>query len=252
MNKVFSNTVLRNPWLSFVYALMILNGVLMGLYFSGSALMQSIIVPTVSGLDEGSWREFGLLEMLQNVFLISILSLLIYALINQKERIDKVLYLLALMVFTFLFLEEIDYGLHYYELYSGELMHDKPRNWHNQISANGDQNTRKIKRITDGLMVLVFVFLPLLSKLTIKGRSLKGYAFVPVNYFIYALISAVVLSKLAHTLDDAGFGVINGAQGKLASNISEFRETSIYYICVLYMLQLVSCPSLFSKCKTND
>jgi len=73
-----------------------------------------------------------------------------------------------------------------------------------------------------------------------------------VLHFLSAVLIAVLLSKLAHFLNDSGFGIINGVEGKLDNNISEFRETSMYYIYVLYALQLVSKPSLFLSSQLND
>ena len=245
MNQYFDQVVMRKPFFFFGFVLMGINVLLMSFYFSGNSLFQSLIVPTLTGLDQNSWREFGLLEMLQNVFLIILLVILIYGLIRQEKVLDKGLYIFAVFVFTFLFLEEIDYGLHYYEFVTGDRLQVDQRNWHNEVGADGHQNTRKIKRFSDFLMVITFFLLPLLSLIKPLGRRLSRFNFVPVIYFSMSVVLTLILSKVAHYFNDAGFAIVDGVQGKLDNNISEFRETSIYYIYILYALQLVRKPSLF-------
>ena len=48
----------------------------------------------------------------------------------------------------------------------------------------------------------------------------------------------VVLSRVAHLLDDTGLSHINGSPGNLENNILEFRELNIYYIFLLYFAEL--------------
>lgn len=247
MTRYFDDVISKKPLLFFVCVLVSFNVVFIAMYFSGNAFLQNLIVPQMLSLDEGSWREFGLLEMLQNVFLLGVLFIFGYALIVKTSWVDKGLYFVALCVFTFLFLEEIDYGLHYYEWVTGELLHDQPRNWHNQNGEDGHQNTRKVKRIADILMVLVFVLLPLLNLIKPVNKVLGRYVFVPVTWFVGMAVLALVFSKLAHWFDDGGFAIINGVEGKMHNNISEFRETSIYYVYLLYALQLVGRDKLLSR-----
>ena len=247
MNRYFDDVVSKKPVLFFVAILVSFNAVLMAMYFSGSAFLQNLIVPQMIGLDEGSWREFGLLEMLQNIFLLALLFIFAHAIFKKDSWVDKGLYFLAFCIFTFLFLEEIDYGLHYYEWITGDLVQDRPRNWHNQVAENGHQNTRKIKRAADALMIIVFVLLPLLNLIKPVNKALSRYVFVPVTWFLGMAVIALVFSKLAHWFDDGGFAIINGVEGKMHNNISEFRETSIYYIYLLYALQLVGRDKLLSR-----
>lgn len=46
---------------------------LIGMYFSGIAWLQSVVAPTVPGMQAYSWREFGILEWPQNLLLLGIL-----------------------------------------------------------------------------------------------------------------------------------------------------------------------------------
>lgn len=55
---------------------------------------------------------------------------------------------------------------------------------------------------------------------------------------IPTVMLTVLLSWLAHALDDAGLAVIDGVPGNLEKNISEFRELNIYYLFLLYAAEL--------------
>jgi len=246
MDRYFNHFILGKPALYFFYILIGFNLVSIGLYFSGISLLQQIIVPTIPHLHEASWREFGLPEILQNVFLLAIIAILFCAAIKKTARLDKCLYGFATLAFLFLFLEELDYGIHYYEIITGDLTHGGARNWHNQSGDDGKQNAGKIKKVLDAATILLFVLLPLISRLKWLKSISSRTVVVPVGYFVGAIVIAVILSKFAHKLDDAGYGVINGIQGQLHNNISEFRETSMYYIYLLYALQLVSKDRLFN------
>ncbi len=47
------------------------------------------------------------------------------------------------------------------------------------------------------------------------------------------------------TTKDNGFGIINGSSGFLGGNVSEFRETTSYYIYLLYAIQSNVCLNYF-------
>jgi len=247
VNRYFDNVILEKPFTFFVLILAVMNTIFIMLYFSGNAFLQSIMVPSIPSLEKNSWREFGIMEMLQNVLLLILISLLVYGMVKARSWIDRILYCLAILVFTFLFLEEIDYGYHYYEIITGDLIQDQPRNWHNQQAADGHQNTRKVKRLADAMTLFVFVLLPLLCLIKPIKEWIGTRNFVPTIHFVGVVFLAIVFSKIAHGLDDAGFGMVNGIEGELHNNISEFRETSTYYVYILYVLKLISRDSLFSR-----
>jgi len=251
MKHYFDSHISTKPLLFFITILIVMNGFLMALYFSGNAFLHSIIVPEMSSLESNSWREFGLLEMIQNALLIAIIIILFSGVRKSHNRFDKALYFLGMCAFTFLLLEEVDYGLHYYELVTGEVDPDAPRNWHNELRSDGEQNVDSMKRVIDGLSAFLFFLLPLLCFIKPIGKHLKGRAFVPVLPFVYAVVVAIVLSRLTHWLDDNNYAEVSGARGLLDNNISEFREMSMYYIYLLYAFQLVSFKGFLSKEKIN-
>ncbi len=58
---------------------------------------------------------------------------------------------------------------------------------------------------------------------------------LPSRWMIATVVLIVLLSFLAHTLEDAGYAMIGGAQGNLYKNVSEFRELNMYYLFLLYV-----------------
>ncbi|MEX0876100.1 MAG: hypothetical protein WD114_01460, partial [Phycisphaerales bacterium] len=125
-----------------------------------------------------------------------------------------------------LFLEEIDFGLHYYEFVMEippeEIAED--RNFHNV----GDR-TDVLKAVSTGGMILLFGLAPF--ALWWVRRPWVRY-FVPDRYFILLLGAALITRTVAHGLHDRGLGV--GLEG----NLSEFRELIIYYMGLLYTVYL--------------
>ena len=227
----------------FVFIPLILNVILMGLYFSGVGYLQQIVAPTIEWLPSNSWREFGLLEQLQNSFLLAAVLILLAAAVYHRNTLDRLCFVGGALIFAFLFLEEIDYGLHFYELFIGEDTGIRTRNWHNQEN-DGKQNVKKFKQIMDVLMFILFIFLPLIKN-RISIQLIRNVT--PSRWFIVGFAIGITASKVAHLLDTQGMGTINAVEGNLSGNISEFRELSNYYFFMLYAIQLLKSGSLFGN-----
>lgn len=217
------------------------NVTLIGLYFSGIESFQQLIAPTIEGLSSNVWREFGLLEQLQNIFLLAVIVILSLSAINNKNTLDRLCLLGGVLFFVFLLLEEIDYGLHFYEFFIGDDTGIEVRNWHNQ-RTDGEQNVKKSKQLMDVLMFMLFIVLPLIKN-KISIQFIRNIT--PSRWFIAGFALTIILAKIAHSLDDQGMAVINGTEGNLTGNISEFRELSNYYFFMLYASQLLRLQSLF-------
>ena len=152
----------------------------------------------------------------------------------------KVFFGLGVAAFVFLFLEELDYGLHFYKFFSGDLASTPYFSWHNQWDDSGNENGTRLKRANDAINLLWFVVVPLLLN-WVKNEKIKitfFYKIIPNIWFPIGFFLAFVCSKGAHQLDDMGLGIINGVNGNLNQTIAEFRETSIYYLYFLYAIQL--------------
>lgn len=236
-------TEMRRQLVFFVVVPVLLYALLMGLYFSGVYGLQQIVAPTLEGLSRNIWREFGLLEQLQNIFLLVVIFFLLKAAITRENVLDKVCFFGGTLVFVFLFLEEIDYGIHFYEAWTGEDSGIQVRNWHNQ-ETNGKQNVKRFKQGVDLLMFVLFIVLPLLRD-RISVQFIRNIT--PSRWFIAGFAVCLALAKFAHVLDDQGMGMIGGVEGNLSGNISEFRELSNYYFFMLYALQLLKTGPLFDS-----
>jgi len=222
---------------------------LMLMYFSGHASLQQIVAPTIPSMQSNSWRELGLLENMQNIYLLIIIALGIACLIKNKSFLERFIAVMIIMISTFIFLEEIDYGLHYYEYFSGiEIENQVPagqRNWHNK--GEGISNVRILRKIVDAASICFFVILPLALH---KIRNPIVRYFLPSRWFILTAAAIFSLSQLAHFLEDAGFAVINGVKGNLSSgDISEFGELNMYYGYIVYVYGLVRLK--IYECKTT-
>jgi hypothetical protein len=197
-------------------------------YFSSIPALQNLITPPIDSIHPNSRREFGLLENIQNLILLTMIAFSLLALRKEKPRIEKIGFA-GLAVFSCLvLLEEIDYGLHWYEWFQGITPEnaEEVRNWHNQ----GDR-TSQTKRVVDIGMALLFLVAPL--ALTKVKRSWIQYL-CPDRYSILTLLAMVIVRTTAHTLRDQGLGEGGGIQ----RNISEFRELLTYWIFLLYLSEL--------------
>lgn len=220
----------------FLVVPLFINLLLMGLYYSGIKGAQQLVAPTIEWLSSNSWREFGMVEQLQNIYLFAIIVIFVVAVVKRKIMFEKAFFLSGTLVMLVLFLEEIDYGIHFYEWFTGQASSIEVRNWHNQ-ETYGKQNVTYLKRIVDLIMIIWFVLLPIFAH-KIKYLPLKSI--IPSCWFIVGFIVAFASSSFAHYLEGMGFDYINGVQGNLAGNISEFREANTYYLYLLYAIQLVN------------
>jgi len=218
------------------------NVLIVGLYFSGNEFSQHLISPIIDDLPFRSWREFGLLEQLQNLLLLSVVVIFIRATFRNNSQLEKVFFSTGAAIFLFLFLEEIDYGLHFYSYCTGNCSETSNYNWHNLKTLGKRQNGTYLKKISDLAMIIWFIFVPLLNKKVPFSPTFK--AITPSLWFVVLLLIAVCTSSLAHYLDGLKWDRINDIQGSLFGNTSEFRELNTYYICLLYAIQLTQNKAL--------
>lgn len=219
----------------FILIPLVMNALSLGLYYSGVESLQQIVAPRISGVLPMSYREFGLVEQLQNIFLLAIIILFMIAIIRRTGVFWKSIFLSGLLVMLFLLLEEIDYGLHFYHYFTDRQYEIARLNWHNQHTFTDHENGRYLRKISDFVSIILFIILPLLS-LKINFKCLQPL--IPSLWFIPALIVSFLCSSLGHFLEDSGMGIINGSMGFMEGNVSEFRETTSYYIFLLYAIQL--------------
>jgi hypothetical protein len=188
-------------------------------YFSGIESLQSLVSPKIN-------REFGLLENAQNALLLAGVVFCVRVARRETTTTWRGLLYLAALACLVVLAEEIDWGDHYWSALTGvERAKGETFNLHNQ----GDINTW-LKRAVDLGCVIFFVILPLTKKLFVARFRI----FLPNPYSALTLLAGVIVSSIAHELEDAGFQ----NNGSLHKNISEFRELFTYTVSVLYLWEV--------------
>jgi len=193
--------------------------IFVALYFSGVGVLQTLASPATQ-------REFGLIENTQNLILLSATVLCWRAACRESGFNGRWLWRLATLACFVLFMEEIDWGDHYWSVITGI---ERPAGEHFNLHNQGDIN-RWLKKVVDLGFAAFFVIIPLCaSKLPPRLRALA-----PDLHSALTLLGGLLVSQLAHTLEDSGWS----NNGSLHNNISEFRETFTYWVGLLYLWEL--------------
>jgi hypothetical protein len=235
----FAKWTLEHPFEAHVVLPGIISLLLTGMYFSGNAYLQNIVAPDLKNVPGFTAREFGALEMMQNFFLVCISFYSVRCFLAAEDLWVKLFSFFLIILSVFTLLEEIDYGTHFIEYFTGHYGSLAPetweRNWHNRIASSGVQNVSYLKFAASVAISTGFVLAPLLLANT-RNPTLR--LLVPSRWVIATVILMVLLSRLAHGLDDAGYSIIDGKEGILHRNISEFRELNMYCLFLLYTMAL--------------
>ena len=192
---------------------------LMAFYFSQIPILMELVSPT------RNW-ELGILENLQLLVILAIILLSAFAVARVEGSLLKLGFGLLALFSIFILLEEMDYGSHFgFENYF--LKYFGTSNIHN-IDANAKWYKRPI------YLVITFLFFvaPYWNS-SIQNRFIK-YLIPPPRLILAAFVifCADVIPRLIVFLKlrpDGGLGV----------NIGEFSELFIYYLFLLYVLQLI-------------
>lgn len=212
----------RRRWFFYVFFPAGLSLTLVGMYFSGVGWLGDAVASAVS-------REYGLLESIQALTILVIFGLAVVALCRAASGRARVLALLLAAVSLVALLEELDYGMHLMELLRGLPPHQgaEARNLHNI----GD-NTSRLKALNHLVMGLFFVVLPLVAAWSSRPLLQR---LAPHRLSIVTVILMVLVTQLAHLLDDSGAP----HNGSLTKNISEFGELFVYYLWLVYFWELI-------------
>src|SRR5215212_9580967 len=153
--------------------------------------LSDIIAPGIN-------REFGVIENIQLIILLLIFFSALRGFRNRKVKIEKYGYALVMAATAFVFLEEIDYGLHYYDHITGKktttlvIFDSEVRNVHN----NGKLILNLMKMTAYIMVCLFFVLMPLLPD-KLKKRSQWLNFLSPSRYIITTAVSLLVLNQVA-------------------------------------------------------
>lgn len=248
---------------------------LMALYFSGNIVLQRIVCPKLPPLSPDAWREFGLLENLQNLVLLSLAGVACAGVLRKKHALERAAWAGLAACALFVFAEEMDYGAHVRAYFFGgnefnwfqpmrewppELVKEidleaQPVNVHNQPGVD-----KALKKASNIVIGGVFVLLPLLA-MRFRNKFLQYAA--PDKYAILTVVAIVLLRSLTHALgsweesqvgtlrdlmeafhagqagDHAAALAAGREPGAISSNLSEFRELNLYYLLLVYCAGLV-------------
>ncbi len=235
-SSIFAKWASRHHFESHVVLPAVISLLLMAMYFSGNVYLQNIVAPSMDNMPLFSAREFGALELLQNFFLLCIGFYSVRSFMAARDLWVKLFALLLLLISVFTFLEEIDYGAHFIEYFTGEhgslAQETWNRNWHNKISTSGVQNVSYLKLASTIGLLAGFVLAPLLLS-NVRNRTIR--LLLPSRWMISTVVVMLLLGFLVHYLDDAGYSMIGDTPGNLYKNLSEFRELNMYYLFLLYV-----------------
>lgn len=184
-------------------------------------------------------REFGIVENLQLAILVAIGIKAVKCFKYAQLTILKWLFAIVVLGTIVLFLEEIDYGLHFFDLAAGKSQtdilverqqHNTIRNIHNQGSL-----TSVLKMTGYVVIAILFVIIPLLSQKLFRKDALI-HLLLPSKWMIATIAAMFICNQVALYLSNS-LTLINDS---LSGNFSEFEETFTYYIFWLYITELLN------------
>ncbi len=202
---------------------LISTGILVILNHSGVELLQTFVAPIIN-------REFGMLEHLQAIVILVIVVIAFSGLQKRRHWIENLGYLMLGILFIIAFLEELDYGLHYYEYFAGVAPEQKvvERNLHNY---NNNEYLYEVRQGIIMVMILVFIILPL-AKDKIKIKFIQHFCGDKMLIATFAVY--VVIGQMARLFPKLGLPINPSLDG----NHQEFEELVSYYMMLLFVYEL--------------
>ena len=176
-------------------------------------------------------RELGLLELLQVVVLGAIIRLSSRGVWKFRKRNLKrfLLWGSLSLVVSLVLLEEIDFGMHYYDYLTGSEAYSSNlfgsfRNIHNQ-----GNNNLIIKSVVLVFQIIIFGLLPF-AKISIGNKGFRSqYA---IYFWIVTLVNPMLLYILSSNL--ASYDMI---QLKKSQILPELRELGCYFMLLVFLVE---------------
>ena len=174
-------------------------------------------------------REMGVLENLGNVCLLAIITMAVSGIKRKPLAWGKSLLVILALFSIFILLEEMDYGLHYYE-YFMDIRADESvskRNFHNI-----GKTYLVLMGFADAVIIFLFVIAPFILEKT--NNPLFRYL-LPGRPYIWLVLSMILISILANGLQATGFA----GEDPLKDNAGEFLELLVYYTFMIYFHEII-------------
>jgi glucan phosphoethanolaminetransferase (alkaline phosphatase superfamily) len=202
------------PW-SFIWALAL------G-YFAAPRWLQEIIAPATN-------RELGLHETIEHSIILVIVVMALLTVFKARGALLKLIFFICFLGSLFMFLEEIDYGKHYVDFFRGISYSENPVNFnfHNQKK----QTINTMMKVCYLLIAVFFVILP-----QVKREKLPGWLqqLTPSTKLFFTVLVLPLVGRFPLALNKLNFKPNNS----LFDNLSEFEELGVYYIFLLYFIEM--------------
>lgn len=201
-------------------------GLLMLFFFSGVTVLVEIVNPKTT-------KEWGLLENIQLVIIVVMIGVSMYAIAKKKPILQKLGFGFVTVFAVFVFLEEISYGAHLTQYFTGDGKSQLAKltgvyNIHNY----GDSTAKIFKRSVYVLMLFLFIIAPFV-KSNFQNRIISYL--IPLPKIVIAAILTIlceITARILVLLNDLNLD-------DLTMDIGEFSEILVYYIFLLYLWQLI-------------
>lgn len=200
---------------------LIISFILMMFYFQGPDWLQELAASSYN-------REFGLVENIQNAFLLFTVYLAFRLLSIRHSGWLRIGHLLIVSTAIFVFLEEIDYGHHYINYLNGAdaKQHSINHNIHNLPEVNN-----QLRLI---FYIIIAIFIIILPYFQSSGLPSFLAHFVSDIRIQLTVLAFPVISKMAGIFNNLSHFTNMALNG----NISEFEELALYYLFMLYVYKL--------------
>jgi hypothetical protein len=209
----------------------LLVGAAVAMYYSEVSLLREVISPDLSWVPSDSRREFGALESLQNLALLGVAVVAIAGLRRKRLLMERLALWVLLVGSAFMLLEETDYGLQYLLLLRPEA-----------AAEGGVPGYFNIHRI--GYTQVVLQHIARFGLLTFFGAFAIVFAesrnpvlryIAPDRFSVLTILLVTALQEIVWSLS----AVVPTSHGSLTGNEIEFAELGIYYLALLYAVDVV-------------
>ena len=205
---------------------------LMASFFSGVPGLVKLVNPKM--IDLSANREWGLLENVQLLIIVGIIGVTSYATMSVSSILLRLGFGLLTLFAVIIFLEEIDYGYHFTEYFTGEGKSQLSEFFgiYNLHNINDNFGAIWFKRFVYLVMLVLFIIMPFWKFR--NGPALIAYL-SPMPKIVIPAGITIACETVARVL----VPIRNLRLDSIQMDIGEFSEVLIYYTFLLYLCQLI-------------
>jgi len=202
-------------------------GALIACYYSDVAALRRVVSPDTESIPESLRREFGLLESLQNLVLATICVLAGIGLRKKRLPAERIGLWVMLIGTALMLLEETDYFTQYALLFGADVPAGPPRNLHR--IGYSETLLRNVAYL--GSATFFGAFALLFAK---SSRPVMRYV-APDRLSVVTVLLVTALQEIVWWKSAR----VALHHGSLTGNEIEFFELGIYYLVMLWMIDMV-------------